>query len=113
MNVYEKIEAQTKGKDFTDVWMVGRQLADIIRGKQELEEIVAQDLEVTAMSLAACAKEIKAWADEKQKELKTKCVCVPPEIADGIIRKFYGLPDAVAPAMTEPVEDDFDFADFL
>ena len=113
MNVYEKIEAQTKGKDFTDVWMVGRQLADIIRGKGELEEIVDKDLDVPGMGLADCAKKIKVWADEKQKELKTKCVCVPPEIADGIIRKFYGLPDAVAPAMTEPVEDDFDFADFL
>lgn len=28
MSVYEKIEAQRKGKEYTDVWMVGQQLMD-------------------------------------------------------------------------------------
>lgn len=121
MSVYEKIEAQRKGKEYTDVWMVGQQLMDIIRQKPSLEEIVDKDLDVKGMGLEDCAKKIKAWADEKHTTIKSRAICVPPDVAEGIIREFYGLPGieesaaapASAPAASAPEEDSLDFSDFL
>ena len=42
------------------------------------------------MGLADCEQRIKAWADEHKKG--GSCVCVPPDTAEQIIRKFYGIP---------------------
>ena len=92
MTVYEMIEAQQKGKENTAPWMVGEQLKDICRADPACEQIVAEDLQNEVMSLVACEKQIKAWAD-KQKRVGN-CVCVPPNVAEKIIREFYGLPDA-------------------
>lgn len=124
MNVYEKIAAQQKGKENTDVWMVGEQLKDILRADPALEEIVDQDLDVKEMDLVHCAKKIKAKADEIHKQVKGNCVCITPAMAEGIIRDFYGLPasgsapapvtQAVpAPAQKQEEADILDFADFL
>ena len=106
MTVYEKIEAQQKGKEYTDVWGVGEQLKDILRADPSLEEIISQDLDVKEMSLTAAAKKIKAWAD---KHRKSNCAVVPPNVAEEIIRKFYGLPPraevqepVAVPQATEP-----------
>ena len=60
MNVFEKIEAQQKGKENTDVWMVGEQLKDICRQDPRCADIVADDLENPDMSLTAAAKKSKA-----------------------------------------------------
>ncbi|MGM9626928.1 MAG: hypothetical protein ACI3V4_02375 [Faecousia sp.] len=118
MSVYEKIEAQQKGHENTDIWMVGQQLKDILRGDPTMEEIVDKDLDGKDMSLASAARKIKAWADEQHKTARGNCVCVPPNVAEGIIREFYGLPGCVAsekqPTAPAPDEDDLpDFADFL
>ena len=119
MTVYEKIEAQQKGREYTDAWGVGEQLKDILRADPSLEEIVSQDLDVKEMSLTAAAKKIKAWADEKHKKTKGN-ICVPPRVAEGIIREFYGLPgvgaEPAAPAVPAQVQAEdipMDFADFL
>lgn len=112
MNVFEKIEAQQKGKENTDVWMVGEQLKDICRQDPRCADIVADDLENPDMSLTAAAKKIKGKADELRKGMKgANCVCVPPNVAEAVIRDFYGLPTAVAgtvaqpPAATAPSKD--------
>lgn len=125
MSVYEKIEAQRNGKEFTDVWMVGQQLMDILRSDPSLEEIVDKDLDVAEMDLVHCAKKIKARADEIHKQSKINCVCITPDMAEGIIREFYGLPAGgtasgpsaqeehpPAPTMAETA-DILDFEDFL
>ena len=91
MNVYEKIAEQQKGMENTAVYMVGEQLKDIIRGNSDMEELV---------SLRTCEEKIKAYADEKHKELKGNCVCVTPIEADKLIREFYGLPEAAAEGKT-------------
>lgn len=117
MTVYEKIAAQQKGHENTDIWMVGQQLKDILRGDPALEEIVDKDLDVKEMSLADAAKKIKEWAEEQHRKTKGSCVCVPLVAAEGIIREFYGLPACGASEPAAPVvaEDDAlpDFADFL
>lgn len=113
MTVFEKIEAQQAGKENTGPWMVGEQLKDICRADSHCAEIVAQDLESSGMSLDACEKRIKAKADEIQKKTKQKCVCIPPNVAEHLIREFYGLPEAQtkAPSETSPVADTTDFLD--
>lgn len=85
----EMIEAQ-QPKERTAVWMVGEQLKDMLRHEPHLAEIVAQDLQQEAMSLAQCEKKIKAFADGIKKD---KFACVIPSEAERIIRGFYGLPE--------------------
>lgn len=91
MTVFEKIEAQQKGRENTAPWMVGEQLKDICRSDPKCAELVAQDLDNASMSIVEAEKKIKAWAD---KHKKNGCAVVPPNVADKIIREFYGLPAA-------------------
>lgn len=90
MSVFEKIEAQQKGIENTAAWMVGEQLKDICRREPGCAEILEQDLEVQAMSLTSAEAKIKEWADKQKR--KGNCVVVPPQVAENILRKFYGLP---------------------
>lgn len=91
MNVFEMIEAQQKGKEGTPAYMIGEQLKEICRTEPDSAELIAQDLENKAMSLDEAAKKLKACADELHKKQKGSCVCIPPDVADGILREFYGL----------------------
>lgn len=104
MTVFEKIEAQQKGQESSPVFMVGEQLKDICRGDAHCAEIVAQDLENKSMSLAACEKQIKAWADAHKPGTRAPYSGVSGHVAEKIIREFYGLPEAGAepkrPALT-------------
>lgn len=114
MTVFEKIEAQQAGKENTGPWMVGEQLKDICRADPHCAEIVSQDLENKAMSLEACEKKIKAKADELHKKNEQRCVCIPPNVAEQVIREFYGLPDAQAAAAHQeptPVAESTGFLD--
>lgn len=86
--VIKKIEAQ-QPKERTAVWMVGEQLKDMVRAEPSLAEIVDKDLDVPEMSLTACEKKIKAFAD---KHKTGGFACVIPLEAERIIREFYGLP---------------------
>lgn len=123
MTVFEKIEAQQAGCENTPAWMVGEQLKDICGADPHCAELVAQDLENKDMSLEKAAAKIKAHADELHKKQKGNCVCVPPNVAEKILREFYGLPDASAPKLSivkpepatvaEPEDDGLDLFDFL
>lgn len=100
MTCMEKISAAQAGLENTDAYMVGQQLKDICRDPA-CAELVAADLENPTMGLKSCAAKINAWADEQHKKNKGRCVCVPPDVAEKIIREFYGLPGKAAQA--EPV----------
>ena len=123
MTVFEKIEAQQKGKENTPAWMVGEQLKDICAVDPACAELVTQDLENKDMSLEKATGKIKDYADELHKKQKGSCVCVPPNEAERIIREFYGLPAASAPRLSivkpepDPVaeaeDDGLDLFDFL
>lgn len=103
MTVFEMIEAQQKGKEDTTSWMVGEQLKDICRQDPHCAEIVAKDLDNPSMSILECEKQIKDKADEIQKKGKQKCVGIPPNVAERVIRKFYGLPEAQITLAAAPV----------
>ena len=121
MNVIEAITAQQKGLENTAAFMVGEQLKEICSREPESAALVEKDLQ--AITIADVAKKIKAEADKLHSTLKGSCICIPPNVAEGIIRKAYGLPDAgaaqpeekQAPAATkqEPEPLLLDLADFL
>lgn len=90
MTVFEKIEAQQKGIEDTAAWMVGEQLKDICAADPHCAELVLQDLDNKDMSLQAAEKKIKAYADKNKGNARS--FCVPPNVAEKIIREFYGLP---------------------
>lgn len=116
MTVFEKIEAQQKGKEGSAAWMVGEQLKDICRSDPHCAELVLQDLENPELSIDKVERKIKAYADKQKRN--GNCVCVPPSVAEGIIRKAYGLPEAgTAPKHTLMPErtglEDIDLFDLL
>lgn len=110
MNVFEKIELQQKGKENTAPWMVGEQLKDICRREPIAAELVEKDLDIKEMSLVECEKKIKAWADAHRKD---NCAVVPPNVAEEIIRKFYGIQEPNEMIAIGPFAEIVDFSDFL
>ena len=96
MDVFEKIKAQ-QGKERTAQWMVGDQLADMIRREPDLADIVDKDLDVPEMSLTECEKKIKAFAD---KHKTGNFACVTPIEAEKSKREFYGLGEQDATSST-------------
>ncbi|MDL2288941.1 hypothetical protein LJC32_06180 [Oscillospiraceae bacterium OttesenSCG-928-F05] len=87
------IEEQQKALgEFSAPWMVGEQLKEICTREPDKAELIAHDLTVPEMSLVNAEKKIKAWAD-KQKRTGGG-VGVPPNVAEGILREFYGLGEA-------------------
>ena len=121
MTVFEKIEQQQRDCENSPAWMVGQQLKDICAADPHCAEIVSQDLENKGMSLKSAAAKIKSHADELHKKQKGNCVCITPDVAEKIIREFYGLPAASAPRLSivkpepvaAPVDDGLDLFDFL
>lgn len=99
MDVFEKIRSQ-QPKERTAVWMVGEQLADIIRHDLSAQEIVSRDLDTAGMSLADCEKKIKAYAD---KHKTGNFACVVPSEAERIIREFYGIAELGRQASSDGV----------
>lgn len=113
MTCLEKITAAQKGMEGTDAFMVGEQLKEICRDPA-CAELVTKDLDVKGMGLPDCAAKIKAYAD-KHRVKGSNCVCVPPDVAEGIIREFYGLPARGQEAASQPVPKSgfLDLEDFL
>ncbi len=89
LGAIEKITAQQTGIEGTAPFMVGEQLKDICRKDARAAELILQDLHVEAMSLTNAEKKIKAYADGHR---KGNFACVPPDVAEKILREFYGLP---------------------
>ena len=105
MTVFEKIEAQQKGLEEGDpVWMVGEQLKEICTDP-DCAAILAEDLESEAMSLQNAERKLKEYADDLHKKQKGNSVCIPPNVAERILREFYGLPAAAPAKAPAPVEE--------
>ena len=100
MDIYERISEQQKGHEGTAVWMVGEQLKDMCRRDPACIPLLEQDLQVAEMSLKKAERKIEAFA---RKNKKGNCGCCPPNEAERILRKFYGLPGA-GEAPAEPTQ---------
>ena len=88
-------EQQSKVKERSPQWMVAQQLMDLVRAEPQCAEILAQDLEVEAMSITEAEKKIKAFADSHK---TGGFSCVTPAESDRILREFYCLPPRPAGA---------------
>lgn len=112
MTVFEEIAAQQKGKEDTTVWVVGEQLKDICRRDPHCAAIVDQDLDSKSMSIEEAEKKIKEWSDKHRGS--KRCFGVPCNVAEKIIREFYGLPEADAVPEPEKASSDIlDLSDIL
>lgn len=103
MSIFERITALQQGLDGTDSWMVGEQLKDICRREPACQQILLEDLESPNMGLKSAAAKIAAYANSHRNG--KSCVCVPPNVAEMILREFYGLP--VAPQVAEKPVNSF------
>lgn len=86
-----EIERQRRQYDeYSSVNLCGMQLIEILKELPErASEVVLADLQGgKGMKLTDCEKKIKEWADSHK---KGNAVCVPPNVADRIIREFYGI----------------------
>lgn len=110
-------EQQSKQAMFSSAWGVAGQLIDICSRDPAAAEIILPDLDNPEMSVDIAEKEIRKLADEHHKKSKSSAVCVTPEEAETVLRKFYGLPNANAPAVPDPppapASDMLSLADFL
>lgn len=100
-------EQQSKVKERSPQWMVAQQLMDLVRAEPQCAEIIAQDLEVEAMSITEAEKKIKSFADAHKTGGYS---CVAGEESDRILREFYGLPPR--PGMESTGGLGLDLADF-
>lgn len=114
----EKIAEQQKGKENTAAYMVGEQLKDICRKIPEAAEIVLRDLELPEMSIEKVEKKIHEYANKQKRS--GNCVCIPPNVAEDIIKEFYGLTGFTESAPKLPPEPEkntsrkmIDLTDFL
>ncbi len=87
--VIEIIERQQKGTENTPVFMVGEQLKEIALNEPAAAELLEKDLLVSGMGIADAEKKLKKYADANKG--KANCFCISPMVAEGILRKFYGL----------------------
>lgn len=93
MTVFEKIEAQQKGLENTPAYYVGEQLKEICRRSPKAAELVLQDLDVKNMDLKSAERKIHDYADKNRG--KSNTFCVPPDVAERILREFYGISEDV------------------
>lgn len=87
-----------KEYEYSPVRGVARQLMDIIGQDQQAAAIVLEDLK-GGLTVKGCEEEIKKWVDKHHKGNSGYC---PPDIAEGIIRKYFGLAKADAEPAPAP-----------
>lgn len=107
---------QAKEKEFSNVWGVCAQLIELCEREPGCAEILAEDLENDAMHPREAERKIRAFADSVNQRDGGN-VCIPPQKAEEILRKFYGLPKRGAAPEPSPVPasplGDFDPMSFL
>lgn len=88
----EIITEQQKGHENEDIFGIGEQLKDMAEGNEKIIDLLINDLTTDGMKLSDAAKMFKEHADGIKG--KNSVVCITPKVADGLLRKFYGLPSA-------------------
>lgn len=87
--VIEKISEQQRELENTPAFYVGEQLKGICKSSEKVAEIVLQDLDNPDMSIVKAEVQIKKYADKHHGGAKS--FCVTPDVAESIIKKFYGV----------------------
>ena len=85
------ITEQQKGKKGKPAWMIGEQLKEIAAREPVSAELLERDLQIPEMTLDKAADKLKDYADENHQ--RERVFCVTPDVAEKILREFYGLPE--------------------
>ena len=101
--VLRLIEAmQQKEKDGSLLWCVAEDLKTMASSLTDDEaKLVATDLEAGTHDLAACEKEIRAYAYKRK---DGKAACCPGPMVPKILRGCFGLPEGNAQAV-QPTQE--------
>ncbi len=84
----QRLENQLeKEYEYSPVRGVAKQLMDIVGNNENRAAAVLEDF-AAGRTVKECEQEIKKWVDGHHKGNSGYC---PPDVADGIIRKFFGL----------------------
>ena len=108
----KKISEQQKGLEGTPAFYVGEQLKQICSSSEKISEIVLTDLNNPDMSIVKAEKQIQKYSDDNHKS--ARCFCVPPDVAEKIIKKFYGIDGIASEDLLNTTKDEFlNLEDFL
>lgn len=81
---------QAKLDKYHPAHMVGEQLKELVKTTPGAADLVSADLMQSGMGLTDCEKKIEAFAHSHKVGNRG---CCPPDEAEKIIRKFYGIGD--------------------
>ena len=115
-NLISMIKKQQGENHHNPTYMIGMQLIDMAHDDERIIQILVEDLQAESMSLGKCADAMKQHADEIHRKEHGSYVCIPPDEAEKVIRKFYGLPEREAEpaaAAPEPETGILSLEDFL
>ncbi|MBQ4585125.1 MAG: hypothetical protein IJA82_02825 [Clostridia bacterium] len=91
--VLKKINEQQKGLSQSSLeYCTGELLKEIARSSTKCAELLLHDLDQPQGSIKEVAKKIKEYAEKNHKG--AGAFCITPPVADSIVRKHYGLPNA-------------------
>lgn len=92
------IETQQKGHENEPIFMIGEQLKEMAQREPSSCALLKQDLLVEGMGLKDAAKKLQEYSDKNHGQ--AKCFCITPNVAERILREFYGLEKAQAKSQT-------------
>lgn len=92
MMINKQLESAKEGSLEYGVGMV---LIEICKANPLADELVAQDLTIEAMSLKKCGEKLYEYA---KKNKSGNCYGMIPQIADKLIKEFYGIHDKTTAA---------------
>lgn len=109
--LFEIIAEQQKGHENEVEFTVGEQLREIAEHEPKSAALLLRDLQIKDMDLHAAALALQKYADENHKG--SGSFCITPLVAEGILRKFYGLPERETPAQKAKDDAFIDLDSFL
>lgn len=113
----ELIAAQQKGHEKEPRHMIGEQLKAIAEKEPFSAELLERDLQISEMTLEAAEKHFADYANKSRG--KATVFCITPEVAEKLLREFYGLPapdkqpEAEKEEKKEPSSSYIDLSAFL
>lgn len=84
------IAEQQKGHGNEPRFVIGEQLKEMAQRDPLCAELLARDLKIKEMNLAAAEKRFSEYAGKNRG--KANVFCVTPAVAEKLLREFYGLP---------------------
>ncbi|MEG2769320.1 MAG: hypothetical protein RR902_00715 [Oscillospiraceae bacterium] len=80
-----------KAGEYSTIKMVGEQIKEIAGKNENIAKVICEDIEQNEKAIIECEKKISDFA----RNHKTgNSACVPPKVAEGIIKEHFGIAEA-------------------